>query len=246
MVQAFFVLRSAFSLWMLVDAVQRGAARYWYPIILLPFGEVAYFVSVKVHDPEFRAWRQVWNRLFNPKVTLEGLRYQATETPSFANKLALAQGLFDASLYEEATDAFQALLERDAENKDALYGFAMCKLEVEDYPNAIEALRCLIEIKPSFRDYEGFSHLAGALRETERMDDALVLLEDLVRKAPRLSHRFLYAQYLGYNQQRDKAREQLELGLTAYAHAPRFQQRQERAAATSARAMLAQIDGKKR
>lgn len=46
-----------------------------------------------------------------------------------------------------------------------------------------------------------------------------------------------------YDQQRDKAREQLEVGLRDYAHAPRFQRRQEADAAKAARTMLAQING---
>lgn len=242
MAQVFFWMQSAFSLWMLADAAQRRASGYWYPVILLPFGEVAYFFMVKIHDPEFRALRKTWNTWMSRKLTLEDLRYQANETPSFANKLALAQGLFDADLFDQATVAFQELLIADNECKDALYGFALCRLELEDYDAAIEALRCLIDIKPSFADYDGWTQLAFSLRTTNQLDAAVDVLEELVRKAPRLSHRVLYARYLGYAQQRDKAREQLETGLKALEHAPRFQQRQESSAAKAARTMLSQMN----
>lgn len=244
MVQVFFWLQSAFSLWMLADAAQRRASGYWYPVILLPFGEVAYFFMVKIHDPEFRALRQQWNAWTSRKLTLEDLRYRATETPSFANKLALAQGLFDADFFNEATVAFQELLVADNESKDALYGFALCRIELDDYDAAIEALRCLIDIKPMYADYDGWTQLALSLRKTDQLDEALEVLSELVRKAPRLGHRVLYARYLGYAQQRDKAREQLEAGLKALEHAPRFQQRQEAPAARAARTMLSEMDSK--
>lgn len=244
MAQLLFGLQSLFSLWMLVDAIQRGAARYWYPVILLPFGEVAYFLVVKINDPEFRRMRQFFQGIFTPKLTLEALRYQAKETPSFANRLLLAQGLFDHGLRDEAATAFQELLTIDNESKDALYGFALCAVEGGDDEQAIEALRCLIEIKPSFHDYDGWAQLAAALRRTDQQPEAVEVLTMLVKKAPRLPHRVMLARYLGYSQRRDEAREQLEIGLKAYEHAPRFQQRQESAAAKDARTMLQQMAGK--
>jgi hypothetical protein len=244
MAQILFGLQSLFSLWMLVDAIQRGAARYWYPVILLPFGEVAYFLSVKVHDPEFRRMRLFFQNIFAPKLTLEALRYQAKETPSFANKLLLAQGLFDADVQDEAATAFQELLTIDNESKDALYGFALCAIEAGDDEQAMEALRCLIEIKPSFHDYDGWAKLAETLRRTDQLPEAIDVLTTLVKKAPRLPHRVMLARYLGYSQRREDARDQLEIGLKALEHAPRFQQRQESAAARDARTMLQQMDGK--
>ena len=45
-----FMLSTAFSLWMLVDAVQRGLGAKWGWIIMIPFGEFAYFFAVKIHD----------------------------------------------------------------------------------------------------------------------------------------------------------------------------------------------------
>lgn len=53
----------AFSLWMLIDAYQRGAPRYWTVIILMPFGEWVYFFMVKIEDfqgpPGARAMRRM-------------------------------------------------------------------------------------------------------------------------------------------------------------------------------------------
>lgn len=233
-----------FSLWMMVDAAQRGAARYWYPVLWLPGGPFVYFVMVKIHDREFRELRRFWETLTKPKVTLEQLRYRVSETPSFANKLALAQGLFDAQLYAEAVPVFDEVLAADDECKDALYGRALCQLELEQYEPAIEALQLLIELKPSFREYDAWARLAHALQQTDQPDAALEVLDTLVRKAPRVPHRVLYARHLRYGEHYDKAREQLELALKAHEHSPRFQKRQDAAAARAGRAMLGELQTK--
>ena len=241
MLRYLVVLSSLFKLWMFVDAVQRGAARYWYPVMFLPFGEYAYFFMVKVHDPEFRVILKVWRGLMTPKVTLEDLRFRAAETPSFANKLALAQGLHDAGEHQEASNYFEEILKSDDECKDALYGYAMCQLHLEQYEQAIRALEHLIDIKPSFQEYAAWPQLAYALCESDKRDSALALLDKLVHKSPRLEHRVLYASYLSRDGQHDKARDQLQLGMQTHKHAPRFQRRQEAAAARKARLMLSQL-----
>ncbi|HKU43575.1 MAG TPA: tetratricopeptide repeat protein [Polyangiales bacterium] len=242
MIRLLFGLESVFSLWMLVDAVQRGAARYWYPVLFLPGGQLLYFFTVKVHDPEFRPLLRFWQRLTRPKVTLEQLRFRAQETPSFANKLALAQGLYDAAEHEEAASCFAAVLAVDDESKNALYGYAMCQLELESYERAIAALEQLIEIQPSFQEYAAWAPLAFALSKVDRRSDALELLDKLVRKSSRLEHRVLYASYLYNGGEHDKARDQLQQGMRGHKHAPRFQRRQEAAAAKKARAMLSQLE----
>jgi hypothetical protein len=242
MLRVLYGLQSLFSLWMIVDATQRGAARYWYPVIFLPFGPFAYFFMVKIHDHEFRTLRKLFAGWSKPKVTLAYLRHAAAETPSLANKLALAQGLFDAQLYQEAVPAFEQVLASDGENKDALYGRALCHLEADDYPGAIEALEQLIEIKPSYREYAAYPRLAYALKRVEQPEAALELLAELVRRAPRVSHCVLYARHLRDAKDYEKAREQLERALRDHQHAPRFQQRHDAAAARSARTLLAELE----
>jgi hypothetical protein len=241
MVRVLYGLQSLFSMWMMVDAMQRGAARYWYPIIFLPFGPFVYFFMVKIHDRELQSLRKFFASWSKPKVTLDYLRFKVAETPSLANKLALAQGLFDAQLHEEAARDFERVLASDGENKEALYGLALCQLEAGDYPRAIETLGELVELKPSYREYAAWPRLAYALRRAGQPDDALALLAELVRKAPRISHRVLYARYLCDAERHEQAREQLQLALREHEHAPRFQQRQDAAAASAARSLLSEM-----
>jgi hypothetical protein len=241
MLQALYGLQSLFSLWMIVDAMQRGAARYWYPVIFLPGGPFVYFFMVKIHDHQFRGLRQIFAGWSKPKVTLEYLRHAVAETPSLANKLALAQGLFDAALYEEALHGFEQVLVSDGENKDALYGGALCHLESKNYLGAIDALEQLIDLKPSYREYAAYPRLAYALQRLDQPDAALTLLADLVRKAPRVAHRVLYARHLRDADDHARAREQIERALLDHEHAPRFQRRHDAAAVRSARALLAEL-----
>lgn len=45
-----FLLKIAFSLRMLTDAIKRGAPTWWYFLLFFPLGAVAYFLVVNVHD----------------------------------------------------------------------------------------------------------------------------------------------------------------------------------------------------
>jgi hypothetical protein len=56
----FLVLSYAFSAWMLIDAVKRGARHWWMIIILVPFGEFIYFFTVKIKD--FKGFFERWKR----------------------------------------------------------------------------------------------------------------------------------------------------------------------------------------
>src|SRR5262245_16855533 len=176
MVRLLFGLESLFSMWMLLDAMQRGAARYWYPIIFLPFGQVAYFFMVKIHDPEFRVLRQFLETFGRPKITIEQLQYRAQQTPSFANKLAYAKGLYDAQSYKDDARQFETLIHADDESKDALYGYGLCQIELENYEMAERALQELIEIKPSFAEYDAWPQLAFALSKQDKLEQALSVL----------------------------------------------------------------------
>ena len=69
MIRVLFALQSIFSLWMLVDAVQRRCGTYWYFVVLCPFGEWVYFFKVKIHDPEFERMRLWVRALFKKKTT---------------------------------------------------------------------------------------------------------------------------------------------------------------------------------
>ncbi len=236
-----FFLQTGFSLYLVVDAIRRGAAYYWYPIIMMPFGEWVYFFTIKIHDPELDWARELYKKLTTRKVTLDERRYRVQQSPSFTHKIELAQALHDAGAHAEAAELFAEVLEMQADSREALYGLALARIALREYEEAIPRLRELIELDPSFRDYAAYSDLADALAQIGRLKEAHELLEGLVTKSPRLGHRVLYAHYLLAGDRRDEAREELEAGLHEYRHAPKYVKRKNRAWAGRAKKMLRQV-----
>lgn len=228
MFRVLFLLQSAFSLWMLVDAMRRGAERYWYMVVLFPFGEWVYFFKVKIHDPEFAWLRQAYTGLTTPKTSLEQLRYQAKESPSYQNILTLAQALHDQESYREAEELFDQALGLSNDSVEALYGLASSRVGIGKYEDAIAPLEQVIERNPKFSDYIAYSDLAHALSHTDRTDEALDLLNGLVQKSPQLPHRVLYAHYLSNSGKREAAAEQLRQGLLEHQNAPKFLRKKHR------------------
>jgi hypothetical protein len=242
MPRVLLLLETAFSIWLLVDAIRRGRAAYWYLVIMMPFGELFYFFMVKIHDPDMRWLKDAFKRVTTKPEKVEQLRFRLDEAPSFTNTLTLAQGLYDKESYGEAADLFTRALGIDPESKDAHYGLGLCAVAVDDYEPAIDHLRRVIELDPKFHDYGAWSNLAYALTQTGRKDETLELLSKLVDTSPRLSHRLLYAHYLMQEDgRRDQAREQIRTGLQEHQNAPPFLKRRHRGYARQAKRMLRQL-----
>ena len=233
-------LEIAVSLWLVVDAVRRNAAYYWYPIIMMPFGEWIYFFTIKIHDPELEWARELYKKLTTKKVTIEERRYRAEQSPSFSNQLALAQALYDAQAFGQAAEQFEAAIGMHDDSRDTLYGLALCRIGLGDYQQAIEGFEQVIELDPAFRDYAVYSDLADALCESGRLKEVHELLDGLVTKSPRLRHRVLHAHYLFHDGRSEEAREQLRSGLNEYDHAPKYVKRKNRIWARRAKQMLKQ------
>ncbi len=241
MPRVMFGLQSAFSLWMLVDAAQRGAAYYWYPIILMPFGEIVYFFTIKVHDPEFLWMKNLFQRVTTKKVTLDELRYRREQSPSYENQVALAVALHDEKQYQEARGLFENLLKDYPESSEALFGLASCLVGLEDYSTAVEPLQALRRLEPTYKDYEGWTSLSNCLHRTGRLEEAVEVAAELVDKSPRLNHRIYYSHYLRLSGRKEESRDQLEKGLLEHRHAPRFLRRRQGAWARQAKQMLRRL-----
>lgn len=236
-------MQSAFNLWMLVDAIRRGSGYPWYMVIWLPFGSWVYFFTVKIHDPEFRWLKDLVAFRRPEKITIEKLRYQLSETPSFGNKVALAQALHDKELYREAADLFAEALQTDESAKDALFGLGLCHISLNEPAPAIENLRKVIALDPAFSEYAAWFHLAFALSQSGRREEILDLLDELVRRSPRLNHRLFYAHHLAQAERRQEAIEQIRAALEDHKHAPGFLRRQNRRGAKKAGQMLKELGG---
>jgi len=237
-VQVLFILQTAFSIWMLVDAIKRGAQPWWWIIIMVPFGEFVYFFMIKIHDPPFSNIRK-W---FKEKpVTLEQLRYEAQTTPSVANKVRLAQGLYDHGDYGEAIEIFEEMLAQDPEDKASLYGLGACRVQQRAFGEAIPRLEQVVDLELSYKDYLPAMELCNAYWQAGRKPSALALLERVARHSRRLEHELDLARCLAQLDRKDAARELLQQALADHEHSPAYVQRQSRPHARAAKALLREL-----
>jgi hypothetical protein len=233
--QLLFMLQTAFSIWMLVDAIKRRSQFYWYVIIAVPFGEWVYFFMVKIHD--FK-WSKLSGLLGPRAPSLKQLRFEVQQTPSVLNKCRLADGLHDGGAFDEAFALYQEVLRQDDEHKGALYGAALCQLEQDEVQAAAEALAALVDRNPSYRDYEPWQQLVRALWASDQREQALDRLRQLNTIAPRVPHQIALGRYLAEAEDKDQARQVLQQAIEQHEHAPRHVQRAASGDVAEARRLL--------
>jgi len=232
----------AFKTWMFVDAVRRGADQRWYWIILLmPGGAFYYAYAIKLQDPQVEMAKQrLLDHLQQPP-PVEELQRRYDETPSAENRIRLAQGLYDAGRYVEAHGHFEAVLDRRPDDKDALFGFGLCCLEVGEPEDAVTALEQLVERQPSYREFAAYRELARALWDSGEEGACLEALVELERLAPRLPHQVLRAQYLRRAGQPIEARDLLRRAIGEEKAQPSHIRRMHRGWMRRAKRMLGEL-----
>ena len=235
-----YLLQAAFTIWMLVDAVQRRPIVYWYVIIFLPFGPLVYFFAFKIHDYDL-AWLRRVMRTEPPSPSIAELRERLRQSPSLQNRMRLANGLHDAREYAEAAEIFEAILESRADEPDALYGLGRCRMELGEPEAAVELLSKLTAKNRAYRDYAACLELAEALAKAGRDDDAIELLEGVARSSPRPQHGVALARHLIAAARIERAQEVLREAVADHERSPAAIQRRDRDAAREAAALLKSI-----
>lgn len=231
-----------FKAWMFIDAVRRNAPSHWFWVIMVvPFGDVAYFFAVKMRDRGMRMMAERMLEGFKRPPSIDELEERYHTTPSLLHRTQLAQGLFDAGRFDEAKAHFEQILVREPTNKDGLYGLGMCRLELGDWAGAVEPLSSLLDLQKSYRDYAVWAPLAEALWLSDCRDECLELMVDLVKAAPRLKHRLVQARYLARADRTGEAEEILRAALREHERSPWRLRWDNRPYALRAEALLAEI-----
>ena len=238
------LLQAVFTIWMLVDAVQRRPEIYWYVIVFMPFGPLVYFLAIKIHDYDLTWLRRFWSPSIAPP-SIEALRNELRRTPSYANRLRLANALHDAGRYEEAAKSFEIILENRPDEPEALHGLGRCRIELGNAESAIEPLVMLTSKHRTFRDYAGCLDLADAYAKSGRDDDAVTVLQDVVKATSRAQHRLALARQLVALSRVEEAQVELMHALEDHAHAPDFAKKRDRIVAREAQALLDSISPKR-
>jgi hypothetical protein len=229
-----YVVQSAFTVWMMVDCYQRGAAAYWYMMLWIPFGPLVYFFAVKVHDYDLSAIKKRVG--IGRSRSIDALRWQLNETDSLANQLALAHALVEAGDEPaEAAGLFTEVVRRDGQNKRARFGLARAQALAGARAEAIATLDDLLAGDPGFADGAGMKLRADLLWDEAHREEAL---EDLRRLTGRLDYRVAFARRLQESGQAVEAAAVLGEALEGYRHSPRFIQRRDARARREASGLL--------
>jgi hypothetical protein len=232
------LLQVGFMIWMLVDAARTRPPVYWYLIAFVPFGPLVYFLAFKSDEP--LAWLK---RLVNPArpPSLADLRDELRRSPSYQNRLRLANALYDAGHFDDAAKSFEIIVETRGDDPDALYGLGRCRLSLGEPAAAIEPLSRLIAQNRTYRDYAACLDLAEAYAKAGDEDDALDLLHGLVRQSPRATHRVALAQQQIAMSLIEEAQKTLREAIAEERGAPDHIQRRERDAVKEAERLLREI-----
>ncbi len=237
MPQILYAIETVFRIWMLVDCAQRGGGFYWYLIMWVPLGPLAYFFTVKIHDYDLPRLKRFLR--FERPPSVEALRYRLRETATPANKLALAQALVDAKQAPaEAAELFREVLRWEANDKRAQYGLGLALVQTGDVPGALDVLGRLVQQDPNFHDYDAWREVAELRWKSGAREAAVEDLEGLSQQTHRVDHRLALAQRLVELDRKDEARKLLESTVEAYKHSPRYIQRRDARARRGARALL--------
>lgn len=213
-----YYVEIAFKIWMLVDAFKKKAQYYWFLIIIfVPFGSIVYFFVIKIHD--FKDIKTV-HSIFDQPPSIDKLRYNLKQNPCIANKIQLAQSLYDKKEYPEAADFYAQVLASDNEYKQAIYGYGLCKLKMQDYAEAIKHLSKIIEMERSYKEYSAWSALASALWLNGQKQEALDLLEKLLLAYPSIKYKAELASYLIQSDRKNEAKNLLKEALEDYRNSP--------------------------
>ncbi len=237
---ALFYITFPLKLWMLLDAIRRRVHVLWYIVVmLLPFGEVIYFFTIKMRDFNVRPLPEGEPQPAEPpRPQAAEIEREAELSPSFKNRVAAGWALLEEREPERAQRYFELALRTHGRDKEALHGLGLCQLERGDLAGAIDTLSQLIDRGLAYEDYGATLTLAEALFLSSRFDEVFELLAAMVRDSRRLEHRVTLARYQLRADRKSDARDTLQGALAEFESQPELDRRRDGAVATEARRLL--------
>jgi hypothetical protein len=233
----------ALTIWMLVDANQRGVEYHWFWIILLlqPIGAWVYFVMYKMKDYQGRGGWPV--NLFHPRPSLSELRHRAEQSPTPAHWLELGERLVEEKAFAEAAPHLEAVLAREPDHCRCLFLMAQAHRGMAHPTQAIPLLKRILARQSNWGDYRAWEALVEVCEEAGDSAEALAQCRELARVAPTLKHKCLLADYLVETGATAEAGKMMREALEVYRYAPRLSRRRDRRWVGKARQLLREVDG---
>ncbi len=222
LLQGVYLLQLAFTIWMMVDAYQRGVEQFWYWIIFFfqPLGAWVYFFAVKLRTIRLPSLPSAGAA----QAGNASCRWRSCATvssaPTVANRLALAHRLMDRDMHEDAIIHLEAILQVEPGYCQALHALAECRLATGEPTHAVHALEKLIQRDRRWSHYRAWRTLIAAHLARHEPGDALQACRELEKQLPTLENKCLLAGHLIDNGLKTEAVELLDHALEDHHYAP--------------------------
>ena len=235
------------TVWLLIDHSRRGGDTFWFWIILVfqPLGAWASFFAIKLPTMRGRSGLSAGGGLaglFQPRESLDELRYKAEHIPTLANRLALAQRLIEKQKFAEAVPPLESSLKTEPDHGQILYSLALCHARLGRPDQGLPLLEKLLAREPRWSNYIGWYLLIETRGCKGDAGGALDACRELVRLAPTMQHHCLLAEHLLDQGWTEEARNLLERSLRDHTFAPSPIRRRNRRWANQARRLQKSTD----
>ncbi|MFL5328162.1 MAG: tetratricopeptide repeat protein [Gemmataceae bacterium] len=236
------LLQLAFTIWMIVDAYNRGAESFWYWVIFIfqPIGPWAYFFAVKFRHFRFRGVRPTAPR--DRKMSLDELRYRVERTPTVATRFALAERLMEKGQHAEAIPQLEAVLAFEPDYCAGLHALAECKVILGTPDDAIAPLEKLINREDRWQNYRARRTLIDVHDARGKSADTLAACREYTKRMPNLENKCLLAECLMENNLPSEAAQVLDQALQDLDYAPWMDRLRSWRWAREAKRMLAEAE----
>ena len=216
---------------MAFDSLKRGANLILFVLLLcIPFAAPLYFVLVYI--PAMAQGDVGGGKEANvpgpakPKVNLNQLQQGFDDNPCHDNRLALARGLVQLSMFTEAQETLRPMVNHHAEDPEPIYLYARCVISTEEWPLAIKLLEKVREMDSAFYEYNPWLDLSHAHIEAGNPETGLKVLRELIQESPRVKHKTILARALFQNGAVEEARSLVKEAISDFEEATFYMQRE--------------------
>ena len=216
---------------MAFDSLKRGANLILFVLLLcIPFAAPLYFVLVYI--PAMAQGDTGGTKEANvpgpakPKVNLNQLQQSFEENPCHDNRLALARGMVQLSMFDEAQETLRPMVNHHAEDPEPIYLYARCVISTEEWPLAIKLLEKVREMDSTFSEYNPWLDLSHAYIEAGEPETGLKVLRELIKQSPRVKHKTILARALFQNGAIEEARSLVKEAISDFEEATFYMQRE--------------------
>lgn len=240
LVQIIGTVTAVMKMWMFYEALWMRRDPMWAAItMIVPLGEWIYFFHSRgIPVPAQRIITKYFRKYFRRKASLDSLRYKASESPSFENQFALAQGLYDAGKYTEAISLLEKLCLQDPKSATVRLLLAKSYKRSQQHEKALPYLEELWSQNQNFSQADFTTEYADALCVLNRPEDACTVLRRACQRSNRFTFRLTLAELLSAQKNAPEARDLLTSVVNDYKFGSKLVRRIEWPSYWRARKML--------